>query len=646
MSLDGNTAVSPELWTLASRACNCDLAAEDQARLDALLAADPAAREFYGIYMMMHAELVWRFRGRDADTSGPRVESRELRVESEGEWPDSPIPNPEIPVINLQIPTLNSRFSTLNSWTLSYSVATVLLAIFLLGAWSYTITHPDADSLTAKNSRRATPSRAAEKAPAEFTFVGHVSGLVDCQWSDPTTETFPGAGVALNRRYALHSGLMEITYDSGAKVILQGPCEYTVESPRSSFLKVGKLVAKVESRESRDESAKPQAANPESPNPRTPNPQSPTPHSPRPSPLFSVRTPTATVEDLGTEFGVEVLQSGETTSHVLQGRVVMRTAGTWDGGRGAGDKNPNPESPNPRIPNPEIVLSAGQSARVEKDAKSGELKLLSGDKVASSAQTKYVRRLREPPKFLDLLDIVAGGNGLGNRRESGIDPIFGDKEATYLPGQRWQDNVYCRVGWSKLIDGVFLPDGRAGPIQVDSAGHMFHDFPATNGRTYGSIWARAAELPHTEAANNPLNWPYALGGGKQFMPENRGLLCLCANTGLTFNLNAVRRMYSESQPARFLAVVGLADSSHHSPHKNPLADAWVLTDGTEKWRRLQLRPRDGAVKVQIELDQRDNFLTLAVTDGGNGIDCDWVVWGDPVLEMREDRAISMTLQKK
>ena len=39
---------------------------------------------------------------------------------------------------------------------------------------------------------------------------------------------------------------MEITYDSGAKVILQGPCTYEVESARGGFLSLGKLTARVE----------------------------------------------------------------------------------------------------------------------------------------------------------------------------------------------------------------------------------------------------------------------------------------------------------------------------------------------------------------------------------------------------------------
>jgi len=325
--------------------------------------------------------------------SGTIVASDEWRVASEADFPESPdsrIPNPEIPRFSLPSP-LSSLHS---AWAFSYSVATVLLAIFLLSAWSYTITHPSADSLAVKNSRGATHSGSDANKNPEFTFVGRVSGMVDCRWADEATATSPGAAVGLNRRYAIKSGLMEITYDSGAKVILQGPCDYKVESPRGGFLQMGKLVARVGEgsgvggqgsgtnlpspigRGAGGEGLGPHSQpaltlalsqrergrNPESPNSRTPNPKSPTPRAPRPTPLFAVRTPTALVEDLGTEFGVEVLQSGETSSHVFQGQVRVRLDGAGNGGRGAG--NQNPESPNPRTSNHELVLSAGQSARV------------------------------------------------------------------------------------------------------------------------------------------------------------------------------------------------------------------------------------------------------------------------------------------
>ena len=91
---------------------------------------------------------------------------------------------------------------------------------------------------------------------------------------------------------------MEITYDTGAKVTLQGPATYEVESRSGGFLSLGKLTARVEKKAQRS------------------NSQSPIPH-----PLFSIRTPTAMVTDLGTEFGVEVPERGDAIVHVFEGKV-------------------------------------------------------------------------------------------------------------------------------------------------------------------------------------------------------------------------------------------------------------------------------------------------------------------------------------
>ena len=68
--------------------------------------------------------------------------------------------------------------------------------------------------------------------------VGRITGMVDCKWNG-------GSRVSLGQKFELASGLMEITYDTGAKVILQGPVTYSVES-NGGYLAVGKLTGKLE----------------------------------------------------------------------------------------------------------------------------------------------------------------------------------------------------------------------------------------------------------------------------------------------------------------------------------------------------------------------------------------------------------------
>ena len=144
----------------------------------------------------------------------------------------------------------------------------------------------------------------------------------------------------LGDRLSLHSGLLEITYDTGAKVILQGPVTYKVESPAGGYLSLGKLTAKLE-KKSAVRGQKSESTNQKSPD-----------LCPLTSDLFTIRTPTATVTDLGTEFGVEVDKVGQTTSHVYRGSVKVQPIG--DGGEPAGAGQ---------------VLQKDQSARVENRAR-------------------------------------------------------------------------------------------------------------------------------------------------------------------------------------------------------------------------------------------------------------------------------------
>ena len=97
--------------------------------------------------------------------------------------------------------------------------------------------------------------------------------------------------------------------------------------------------------------------------------------------------------------------------------------------------------------------------------------------------------------MLDLVDVVAGGDGFSGRRERGIDPTTGrtvdrcgcpDPDAhTPLSG----DGKYHRVEGMPLIDGVFIPDGTKEEVQVDSAGHMFDGFQGTANATWQHVWA-------------------------------------------------------------------------------------------------------------------------------------------------------------
>jgi len=94
---------------------------------------------------------------------------------------------------------------------------------------------------------------------------------------------------------------------------------------------------------------------------------------------------------LGTEFGVEVAENENTTSHVFEGMVVVqavcreyRDAGMRDAGK----------SPEIAIAggnaHETITLATGESARVEKDAQTGAVRIPTGKKIGVAP--KFFRR--------------------------------------------------------------------------------------------------------------------------------------------------------------------------------------------------------------------------------------------------------------
>jgi hypothetical protein len=122
--------------------------------------------------------------------------------------------------------------------------------------------------------------------------VGRITGMVDCRWAGSDKKPRNGDRVQLGQQYSLSSGLLEITYETGAKVILQGPVTYDVESTNGGLMSIGKLTGRVE-------------------NPKAKG--------------FAVRTPTAIVTDLGTEFGIEVHENHASDVYVISGKVDVAT---------------------------------------------------------------------------------------------------------------------------------------------------------------------------------------------------------------------------------------------------------------------------------------------------------------------------------
>jgi hypothetical protein len=566
-----------------------DVLTEKQAeRLTSLLHDDGEARQMYIRYMAIEAYL----HGNNTFDSH-RVLPKQLGtpVDRQGSGDALTSDVPGLPIV-IQTPTgFPSMANPLGGWMFSYLAAIVIVGIGLLIGWMCQV------SISSGNhqevARQPSPDNACRE--NKLVFVGRISGMTKCQWADPKTEPFNGDRVPLGREYTLMAGLMEITYDTGVKVIIEGPCSYVAESMTGGYLSLGKLTANVKGNgdggkatvkksETSGSISKFQIA--------------------ESAPQFRVRTPTAIVTDLGTEFGVECNKSGVTRSTVFRGVVALQAASAAGMPQG-----------------PAKVLRENESAGI---GENGNFEIISG---VSAKPDNFIRKM---PKLtirsFSLLDVAAGGNGFSSQRNRGINPANG--QITDLPTKENKlrgDRRYHRVAAMPFIDGVFIPNGGSGPVQVDSVGHTCADFPKTDNWAPGVIWVYG-DIP-ADAPTKPT-----VLGGVDYSSADHSAMLLHANQAITFDLDAIRRANPDCKLLCFRAVAGNTETVSVGGD-TVYADLWVLVDGQVRYQRQKINSFNGVFHISIPLGKSDHFLTLAGTDGGDGVKSDWIVFGDARLEL-------------
>ena len=302
-----NNLPQSDLSLLLPRFIENELTPAEFETLEQLLDADPHARAIYRHHISVHAMLYWRLHRQDGEPSNRTADAAsdlhgmldEDSDESLHSGKDSsPQPsNDETPPLFISSHHNYGTAGYLSSaWLMAYLLAAFfvgiglsILAVVPVAPPAQIVSHPHPfDTLPSSTS------------PMQ-SVVGQITGIVDCVWegsevkgqgSGENGQKAMKSSVAIGDRLAISSGLLEITYNTGAKVILQGPVTYEVESKNGGFMLVGKLTGKVTTEAARG---------------------------------LTIRTPTAIVTDLGTEFGVEVPKHGDTVVHVFEGKVDCRS---------------------------------------------------------------------------------------------------------------------------------------------------------------------------------------------------------------------------------------------------------------------------------------------------------------------------------
>ena len=452
--------------------------------------------------------------------------------------------------------------------SLSWLAATMVLAAMfwgVLAAWVF-------PRLRANNAVEVAVTNLSQE-------IGRLTAATDCRWEGSEYPDKPGDALHCGELY-LAAGTAEFTFTSGVQVVIEGPTYLNLHSLTESFIHHGRLTATV-------------------------------PHS---AVGFTVSTPNATIVDLGTEFDVEVSESGVTDVQVRRGMVEVA----------------QPRKVAVRSTS-KVRVSAGELVRVD------ELGLTP---VVVATGNKYADRasIRRAASHVDLADIVAGGLGDAHRQGAGIHPITG--RIMRIPelndNYRWFSaragtGAYIPAEDRPLVDGVSVPDPSKGPVKLDSAGHTFAGFPLTDGRTFGPIWAGGRVPMQPEIAAIAGEFCSTFDGQLDYSVAPHNLLAFIPNKLITFDLAAIRRVYPKRTLAAFEAVVG---STKPARMNDEPADVWVFVDGKLCYSRREINASHGPEAVKVPLIDDNRFLTLVSTDPGRKHNYDWVFFGDPRIEFK------------
>jgi hypothetical protein len=401
--------------------------------------------------------------------------------------------------------------------------------------------------------------------------IGRLSGVYQAQWDG----RYPRLGKPLHAgSYHLREGLAQLELGEGASVLLQAPCQIELNGIDKMTLTDGKLTAAVS----------PQARG------------------------FRVRTRTALITDLGTEFGVIAHSDGSTEAHVLKGRISMAL------------------DPNGSDPSEPLIVSEGLAAVVDASGRT-----IRGGLVARAEsfllQLPPSGQPASPAGRVNLADIVGGGNGHGTGTlDRGINletgQVFSSPATTPNRGQRVEFRPLLRF---RGIDGVFVPNGSRGPVVISSTGLTFAQCPATNGissggpANSGKVYATQTQRVYTAKLN-----------GIDYGNSKHPALHLHPNAGITFDLGQIREDNPDARIERFTAVCGI-------PRDMPLtrasqADVWVLLDGVVRLHLHYPIDQNTTERVDVPIASQTRFLTLVTTCPGNA-GFSWIFFGDPFLEL-------------
>ncbi|HQJ68461.1 MAG TPA: NPCBM/NEW2 domain-containing protein [Anaerohalosphaeraceae bacterium] len=374
----------------------------------------------------------------------------------------------------------------------------------------------------------------------------------------------------------LKEGYVRLVYEDGAQVLVEGPARFEVKGAEELGLSYGQVYV----------------------------------YCPASAIGFAVAAPTMRVIDLGTEFGVKVSGLGGAEVHMVKGKASLIAGGA----KGAARLS--------------TILTEGAAKRVEPDARMQDIRLqehLFARQISSQAGLVW-RGQR-----VDLADAVGGGTGFGGGRAGLGWGVETGRVVSLQEGrmEKSRSAAFVKTAEHPWIDGVFVP-GRsaAGGGIISSTGLQFEEAVFGSGAGFGGVYNVYVEQNRPEEYFRMVQQD---GPSAGIQPA----IGFYGSGGITFDLDALRRAVPGCRLRAFRAVCAVAadETVRAGIYGNTLADFVVLADGRAVYEGRALSRFSQPALLEIPIQPRQRFLTLAVMDSGDSLGADWAVFVQPSLEL-------------
>ena len=403
--------------------------------------------------------------------------------------------------------------------------------------------------------------------------VAVVKDQIDVDWHISSDILKNGEKLMTNQLpYEINKGLIKLTYNEGVDIVIEGPAKFTIEK-KGIDLSYGRLYSYVTE----------------------------IGHG------FTVDTPNNRFIDLGTEFGVFVNQNLTSELHVFTGEVQY-----YSGLKGA--------------PKASKTIRANNARKF--DADSGQIQNIPVEEnVFARDVNSKTGIIWRGQNSIDLADIIGGGNGLGTGHLNyGVD--FKDGKSIPVEKEIGSLESYGYVlADHPYIDGVFIPDGEYGDIQITSTNIMYDGFPDTNGKWYIPISNNSVIKKKIKDSNDNIGIEKLLLSGENMVSPLSSRICLHPNVGITFDLDIIRQSYPSIDVRSFAAKFGFIQSYSTAQAD---VDLYVLLDGELSGLYTNYLSSESPLDIKIEIEKEDRFLTIVCTEGTEN-KYDWLLLVNPIL---------------